>query len=1129
MASNRLEIILSAKMDDLNRGFRQAEQFAKKTGKNIAGSFTDAGTRAEKLGDSVSKASAKGEASLKNLGDQAERTGDDLEGGFDGADSAIDRLIKEFRDLRQEISKLGDSSAEVAELQRDLKGVEDGLRDAGSAAKAINLQTALQSAESLLGKLNELSSTFTDTAATSRDMERSIKQAFSNPADAQKFVDAARDLKDAYGELVEEDDIGQAVKRLDALSATSEANLGRITKAALDAGKDLSDAADTFGEALAPLESGNFDIGVFEELRAQYGIGGEALRQYGAELDSTGKILGDTVDQQRAAQRALQRYLDENDRYANIANRARDAQSELSDEVGKFKREVGDSVNDLKDLAAKGLLPVAKALNNLPEGFIQFTAGLALTAAPLGALAVGLGKVASLFNLVGSGGSIGAAGVEKTAGAFGNLSGKLTNVLPRLKSFATGAGGSAVVLGALALAAYKTAEASSEWVDALEDADKAQAALIQTQARAIKKDREILEVRKESIAQIKAEVDATDDLAKARNKATRAVLEAQDSLSSAESSGDRDAIQAAQRRLDEARRLRVTVDQRKKAEVEAEQAAEKATQARYRQASNDFQEYKSQVDAGNFDSAKKQLQAFESIFSRLDSGGQKEAIGALRSLRQSVLNDELANLKKRLSAEEVTAEKARSIQARLLAQFKANADQKAKAEEDLSDSIQAIQEKRLQRTRALQAKELDLQKQALAQRAELAKESPELTALQRRLEKGEDVLGLIKAETAAQNEKLQAILKEEAALERLRIQRERAAEIQADPANADQINKQAAEQERQLNERLAAERNKLNREVAEKNRDYEEKAKKAGEARQKREAELALKTAEQRASVLDLEKQAQADVFEERRRQLREVADLGADTSAELAQIAKEEGEAQLQAVQDRLKAEKEIIALKQAQANVGASTEQKVLNDQAAALELQRAQREARKQSQAIIDKDLEKLQAYTAQLEEQKKLLEDQNKERRKAAGFSIESDFGGVSGVDNINSFGEGFGKSNLPSQQKKDADGKTPADIDRQIQLNQAKLAQLREKARTSTPPIVPDGNSRQAAPGATPGTPGGLSQADSANLAATAANIAKLPGLIQNLSAAIQQQAKAANLAPNNFAASMTRRTENTLI
>ena len=391
------------------------------------------------------------------------------------------------------------------------------------------------------------------------------------------------------------------------------------------------------------------------------------------------------------------------------------------------------------------------------------------------------------------------------------------------------------------------------------------------------------------------------------------------------------------------------------------------------------------------------------------------------------------------------------------------------------------------------------------------------------------MIGLIKSETSEQNKKLKAILDEEAALERIAIKREAAAQTKADPSNADTIQKQAAERERQLDNRVAAERDKLNREVAEKNRDYEEKAKKAGEARQKREAELALKTAEQRAGVLDLERQAQADVFEDRRRQLQELADLGADTSAELAQIAKEEGEAQLQAVQDHLKAEQEIIKLKQAQANVGASTEQKALNDQAAALELQRAQREARKQSQAIIDKDLEKLLAQTAELEKQQKLLEDQNKERRKAAGFSIDSDFGGLSGIDNINSFGEGFGKSNLPSQRKQNADGETPADIDRKIQLNKAKLAQLRERARTSTPPTLPDGNSRQAAPGATPGTPGGLSQADSANLAATAANIAKLPGLIQNLSAAIQQQAKAANLAPNNFAASMTRRTENTLI
>lgn len=196
-------------------------------------------------------------------------------------------------------------------------------------------------------------------------------------ADYKPLTKAFQDIqtKDTFGDLVQEDDLGQAVKRLDALGAASKDNFNRITKAAIDAGKDVSDAADSFGEALAPLESGNFDIGVFDELRTQYGIGGEALRAYGAEVSASNKVLGETPAQQKKAQDALKRYLDESTRYADIATRNKDAQAQLSDELGKFGRSVGDSVNELKGYVAEALLPLAKWLNTIPDGAKQAAAG----------------------------------------------------------------------------------------------------------------------------------------------------------------------------------------------------------------------------------------------------------------------------------------------------------------------------------------------------------------------------------------------------------------------------------------------------------------------------------------------------------------------------------------------------------------------------------------------------------------------------------------------------------------------------------------------------------------------------------------------------------------------------------
>ena len=857
-------------------------------------------------------------------------------------------------------------------------------------------------------------------------------------------------------------------------------------------------------------------------------------------MDSSNKVIGETADQQRRAQAALKAYLDTNERYKDVATRNKDAQAELTDEVDKFRRGVGEQVNELKNLVAEGLIPVVRWLNDLPDGFKDAAAGLAVFGAPLGGLLLGLSKAAGLARTLKGGFSeLGGAGVEAEAGA-GALSNTVKNVLPRLKQFATGAGGSALVLGTLAYEAYRAAKASGEWVDALESADRANAALIDTQRRAIKANEDILKVRKESISQLRAEITAMADLTAARERATVAVLEAQDALSNAESTGDVEAVQAAQRRLEQARYLRKEVDQRKLAEVRAEKEVEEATRARFKQASNDYRDYKEQFDQGQFDSQKKALQAFEGIFFRLDQSGQKEAIGQLRSLRESVLSEELASLNKRLAAEKITVESAKTLQGGLLNQYKANADSRGKAEGALSETIAAVGEKRLQRTQALLQKDLDLQKAALQQRAELAKISPELTTLEQRLSKGEDVIGLIKAEANQQKVKLQGILDEEAALERIAIKREKASAVKADPTNTDTINNQAAERLRQLDAQVAADKDKLNRAVTEKNRQYEEKAAKAKQAKAKQESDQAVKTAELRRDVLETELTAQQDVFNDRKRKLQELADLGMDTAAEQARITREEGEAQLQAVQARLKAEEEVIRLRLEQANIGASKEDQALNGQKATLDLQRARRQARQDSQALIDGDIDRLRTQTAELERQRKLLEDQNAERKKAQGFNIDSDFGGVSGVADINSFGAGFGKPNLPSQRKGE-DVPTAEEIDRQIRRNKILIAEKKEKSKRavqpgqetrqgSKPPEVPKpGQTEQRAVQAPGEAGGGLSSQDSATLATMAAHIAQLPGLIQNLSAALQQQAKAANLAPNNFAASMTRRTENTLI
>ena len=200
------------------------------------------------------------------------------------------------------------------------------------------------------------------------------------------------------------------------------------------------------------------------------------------------------------------------------------------------------------------------------------------------------------------------------------------------------------------------------------------------------------------------------------------------------------------------------------------------------------------------------------------------------------------------------------------------------------------------------------------------------------------------------------------------------------------------------------------------------------------------------------------------------------------------------EAIKQKLELRKQEIEAQRAQENVGATAAQAELNAKKAALETDKAQREARKELQGIIDQDTDKLRTQTAELEKQKKILEDQNKERAKAAGFEINSSFGGVSGLENINTFGEGFGQRRQPRTE----DGQSVEDIDRQIARNKVKLAENTEKSRKTDSAF---GDGQAGKPGSS--TVGSAGPTD-VNLPP------EVVGLFQQMAVGIQQSVNATN-------------------
>lgn len=609
----------------------------------------------------------------------------------------------------------------------------------------------------------------------------------------------------------------------------------------------------------------------------------------------------------------------------------------------------------------------------------------------------------------------------------------LANLVTAGEAFAASTAGTVAGLAALAITMGIVAKAGQGYAKSIEAMEKAEADLIATQARSLLQNKEALKIRNLSIEQVQKQAKTFQTFAEQRVYLTQAIMEAQEALDNAKRSGDEADIKAARQRLTAFQSERAALDDMNAREVAAHKEVQVATEARFKASADAFKEFKKEFDSGSFDSKEKALAQLESIAGGLSGDSLKGAQKELRKLRSDVLSDELDGLKKRIAAEEVTADQAKEIASKLLGRYQANADQRKKAEADVTAALKSQTDKRASMTAAYLARDLELQKSALAQKVNLAQDNGEIASLESRLSKGEDVVDQLQRELDKRNDLLKTYVDEEAALERIAIKRETKAAIKADPKEKQRIEEQAAERVRQLDAETDARKASLDQEQARRTKDL-------AREKSKLETDGALKNAQLRKEVFQEELAGQSQVFAERRKLLEEQAALGSNVSAELKALAKEEQDAAEAAAQRRFDLAKEEIALKQQQADIGATPEQRALNAQRAQLEIQQAQRENRKELQAIVDQDTEKLKAQTAELVKQRELLQKQNEERKKGQEQTFSGPYDVTQINENLSSFGVGR------NQEATTEDGRSVEDLDRQIARNRGILNSKQNQTR-----------------------------------------------------------------------------------
>jgi hypothetical protein len=596
--------------------------------------------------------------------------------------------------------------------------------------------------------------------------------------------------------------------------------------------------------------------------------------------------------------------------------------------------------------------------------------------------------------------------------------------------------------------------------NAIKDAEAAQQSLIDTQIKFLANNKEAGQSVNKTVEAIRAETAAMKDAGKQREAITEAILAREAAASLELLGGNSKRAAALTAEADALKRTRSEYDGNAAAIVKSEKSAKQAIEDRFEAARVAFNSFKKDASEGLFPDNKAALKRLDEISRGLSGPVLKEAQAERRKILESILTTELDNLKKGVEQNKISAADAVKIQEQLLKEYESKGDARKAIEKDQTAFFKAEAEKRLAIAEQFAAKELDLRRSQLDLDKADATDSADaaISATQAKIAAEQNAFAQLRAQISERAVLLKSYVDEEAAIERITIQRQRDADVRAAKANNDQgsvlkIRQQAATAENQVLQNAAAQKRQIDRETTEatKAAAADETKFKAEQAAKQRDIDK--QSADLRKAQAEEEQAALEANFADRRRILEEQAALGQDRASELAQLAKEETAAKAAGIKSNLKLEEERIALELEAANVGASKAQQTLNAEKAALELAKARRQAQSDSQAIVDSDLQTLKDQTAELIKQKKLLEDQNTERKKGATFQ-----GGAQSVeDAFNSNLSGLGVSRRANK-----DGETPEDIQKKIDRNLGIINSKENAGKTPSAPTNGFGVSRKDA-------------------------------------------------------------------
>lgn len=336
---------------------------------------------------------------------------------------------------------------------------EKSLGEVEKSIKSLSWAEAGQGLQKLGNALKGAGADFARAAGQADDLADSLKGAFGDSAD--QVAAWSQQIGTAFG-VFSAQQVGGAAVALEKFGVAGEQNLRRVADIAAGSGQSIESVALAFGK----FEKFGDSKSILA-LQKAVGATNTELAQFGAVLDSSGKILTDTPARADAARAAMESFLD--DKFSGAMERQSDASARLAGEMELLKQQLGAGAHELKEQMAPALLDMVTALRGMsPE--LQGVVGLVTE----------FGGTA----LSGAGGAIEMAAHLKTMGlSVAGLKGALAAIPGLLSGLAAGlvavSGPALILIGTFGALAVGLAAYTNE----LERANKAAQELLNTEVK----------------------------------------------------------------------------------------------------------------------------------------------------------------------------------------------------------------------------------------------------------------------------------------------------------------------------------------------------------------------------------------------------------------------------------------------------------------------------------------------------------------------------------------------------------------------------------------------------------------------------------------------------------------------